>query len=59
MVKKPKLHEVQHAKETLKRWFFIAKERNKESAMHETKRIYEMLEYLEEVTDFTQFESER
>ena len=52
MKKKPKLHDVQQAKETLKRWYFVAKERNKQTAMLETKRIYEMLEYLEDVTDF-------
>ena len=51
---KPKLQDIRQAKETLKRWYFVAKERNKQSAMSETKRIYEMLEYLEEVTDFNQ-----
>ena len=54
MKEKPKLHEVQQAKETLKRWYFVAKERNKQSAMSETKLIYKMLDYLEEVTDFKQ-----
>jgi hypothetical protein len=54
MKKKPKLHEVQQAKETLKRWYFVAKERNKQSAMRETKLIYEILDYLEDVTDFNQ-----
>jgi len=54
MKEKPKLQEVQQAKETLKRWYFVAKERNKQSAMLETKRIYELLDYLEEVTNFNQ-----
>lgn len=52
MGKKPKQQEVIEAKETLKRWYFVAKERGKTSAMHETKKIYDLLVYLEDVTDF-------
>jgi hypothetical protein len=56
MAKKPKLHEVQIAKEILKRWYFVSKERNKKSAMAETKKIYEMLQWFEDNTDWNQFE---
>lgn len=54
-MKKPKRREVQDAKVILKRWYLNAKNRNKQSAMDETKRIYEMLEYFEEVTDWNKF----
>ena len=56
MSKKPKLHDVRDAKETLKRWYFVAKERGKKSAMAETKRIYEMLQYFEDTTDWNKFD---
>ena len=52
MAKKPKRQEVLMAKKTLKRWYGSAKNRNKENVMFEIKKIYEMLEYFEEHTDF-------
>jgi len=57
MPKKPKHHEVQMAKKTLKRWYAAANSRNKETAKFEIKKIYEMLEYLEENTDWNIFEN--
>ena len=55
MAKKPKLSEVQKAKQTLKRWYGSAQSCNKKTAMFEIKKIYEMIEYFEEHTDFNLF----
>ncbi len=52
MDRKPKLQEIRQAKDTLKRWHAAAKAKNKASAMYKTKRIYELLQYLEEIVDF-------
>lgn len=56
MIKKPKRRDVISAKETLKKWYIVARNRNKQSAMEETKKIYDMLEYFEKVTDFNKFD---
>ncbi|MBB6481521.1 hypothetical protein [Spirochaeta isovalerica] len=52
MANKPKRHDIQLAKEILKRWYLQAKYRGKTTAMEETKRIYELLQYFEDVTDW-------
>lgn len=56
MVKKPKLHELVASKQVLKKWYLTAKNRNKRSAMDQTKQIYDMLEYFESVTNWKEFE---
>ncbi len=54
-MKKPKHRDILDSKSILKKWYLNAKNRNKLSAMEETKKIYEMLEYFEKVTDFNKF----
>ena len=56
MGKKPKRQDLIASKQILKKWYLNARTRNKTSAMEETKKIYEMLEYFESVTDWNKFE---
>ncbi len=56
MAKKPKRQDVLKAKATLKRWHANARSRGKTTAEAEIKRIYEIIEYFEENTDFNVFE---
>ncbi len=56
MIKKPKRSDVDRAKATLKRWHASARVRGKTNAEFEIKKIYEIIQYFEENTDFNVFD---
>ncbi len=56
MIKKPKRSDIDRAKATLKRWHANARARGKVSAEFEIKKIYEIIQYMEENTDFNVFD---
>jgi hypothetical protein len=51
----PTIPDVRHSREVVERWYHSACHRNKTSAIHETKRLLEILDYLEKRGGLRQF----